>query len=138
MDFLFPDVGEGITEGKLVKWLVKEGDAVRVDQPVAKVETDKAVVEIPCPASGTVGKLNFKEGDTMHVGKVLMTIEGASDTKKQDPQKQQEAQKRLRDKADISFGPWLLKDSRNALSSVGDKRILPMFSKNIIVRKCFI
>jgi len=91
MDFLFPDVGEGITEGKLVKWLVKEGDAVRVDQPVAKVETDKAVVEIPCPASGTVGKLNFKEGDTMHVGKVLMTIEGASDTKKQDPQKQQEA-----------------------------------------------
>ena len=46
-DVKFPDVGEGITEGTLVKWLVKEGDEIKSDQAVAEIETDKAIVEIP-------------------------------------------------------------------------------------------
>jgi pyruvate dehydrogenase E2 component (dihydrolipoamide acetyltransferase) len=72
--FKFPDVGEGITEGEIVRWLVKEGDAVREDQTLAEVETDKAVVEMPSPYSGTVLKIHFKEKDVVKVGEVLVTI----------------------------------------------------------------
>lgn len=78
-EFKFPDVGEGITEGKLVKWLVKVGDTVKKDGNVAKVETDKAVVEIPCPESGVVEKLLFKEGDTLEVGKTIMLLKTAGE-----------------------------------------------------------
>jgi pyruvate dehydrogenase E2 component (dihydrolipoamide acetyltransferase) len=73
-EFKFPDVGEGIHEGELVKWLVKEGDTVKEDQPIAEVETDKAIVEIPSPRTGTILKLNYKEGDTLHVGDVIAVI----------------------------------------------------------------
>ena len=72
--FNFPDVGEGITEGKLVKWLVKAGDAIKADQALAEVETDKAVVEIPSPEGGTIEKLLFNEGDTMEVGKPMIEL----------------------------------------------------------------
>ena len=56
-EFKFPDVGEGITEGTIVKWKVKEGDNVKADQILAEIETDKAVVEIPSPKKGTILKL---------------------------------------------------------------------------------
>jgi pyruvate/2-oxoglutarate dehydrogenase complex dihydrolipoamide acyltransferase (E2) component len=72
--FRFPDVGEGITEGEVVRWLVKEGDEVKSDQTLAEIETDKAVVEMPSPYSGTVLKLHFKEKDLIKVGQVLVTI----------------------------------------------------------------
>ncbi len=74
MKFLFPDVGEGITEGKLVSWKIKEGDSVKEDQVLAEVETDKAVVEIPSPANGVVDELHAKEGDVIKVGDVLVTF----------------------------------------------------------------
>lgn len=70
-EFKFPDVGEGIHEGKIVEWLVQEGDTLKMDQPFIKVETDKAVVELPVPKAGTVLKLYFKAGDTIHVGEVI-------------------------------------------------------------------
>jgi len=73
-EFRFPDVGEGITEGEIVRWLVKEGDGVAVDQPLAEIETDKAVVEMPSPFAGTVLKLHFKEKDLIKVGQALVTI----------------------------------------------------------------
>ena len=73
-EFKFPDVGEGIHEGELVKWLAKEGDKVNADQSIAEVETDKAVVEMPSPKKGTIAKLHFKEGDTITVGQVFVTI----------------------------------------------------------------
>jgi pyruvate dehydrogenase E2 component (dihydrolipoamide acetyltransferase) len=72
--FRFPDVGEGITEGEIVRWLVKEGDQVAVDQSLAEIETDKAVVEMPSPYAGTVLKLHFKEKDLIKVGQPLVTI----------------------------------------------------------------
>ncbi len=72
--FKFPDVGEGITEGEIVRWLVKEGDEVKADQVIAEIETDKAVVEMPSPYSGTILKLHFKEKDIVKVGQVLVTI----------------------------------------------------------------
>ncbi len=72
--FRFPDVGEGITEGEIVRWLVAEGDDVRADQTLAEIETDKAVVEMPSPFSGTVLKLHHREKDIIKVGDVLVTI----------------------------------------------------------------
>lgn len=74
-DFNFPDVGEGIHEGKIVKWLVKEGDTIKADDTLAEVETDKAVVEIPSPKSGKITKLYHKEGEIMKVGEVMASIE---------------------------------------------------------------
>ncbi len=74
MDYKFPDLGEGVTEGEIKKWLVKEGDSVAKDQALAEVETDKAVVEMPSPVAGTVLKMNHKEGDLVKVGEVLIVI----------------------------------------------------------------
>ena len=71
-DYKFPDLGEGVTEGEIKKWLVKEGDAVAKDQALAEVETDKAVVEMPSPVAGTVLKMNHKEGELVKVGEVLV------------------------------------------------------------------
>ncbi len=73
-EFKFPDIGEGITEGEIVRWLVQEGDEVKEDQTLAEVETDKAVVEVPSPYSGSVLKLHFKEKDLVQVGQALVTI----------------------------------------------------------------
>jgi pyruvate dehydrogenase E2 component (dihydrolipoamide acetyltransferase) len=74
IEFKFPDVGEGIAEGDIVKWLVKEGDTVKADQNIVQVETDKAVADIPSPVSGKILKINFQEGETVKVGEVLCVI----------------------------------------------------------------
>ncbi len=73
-EFKFPDLGEGIAEGELIRWLVKEGDVIQEDQDVAEVETDKALVNIPSPLSGTIEKLHYKEGDKIPVGSVLLSF----------------------------------------------------------------
>ncbi|HVZ73944.1 MAG TPA: dihydrolipoamide acetyltransferase family protein [Polyangia bacterium] len=74
-EFKLPDIGEGVVEGEVVRWLVKEGDALRLDQPMVEIMTDKATVEIPAPRAGKVGKRMFAEGQLCPVGKVLITIE---------------------------------------------------------------
>ena len=66
----FVDIGEGITEGRIQKWLVKDGDTVKEDQAVAQVETDKAVASIPAPASGII-KIVAKEGSDIKVGGIM-------------------------------------------------------------------
>lgn len=71
---LFTDVGEGIHEGKLVKWLVAEGQAIKEDAPLCEIETDKAVVEIPSSKTGTVLRLHAAVGQIMHVGDKLVTV----------------------------------------------------------------
>jgi pyruvate dehydrogenase E2 component (dihydrolipoamide acetyltransferase) len=73
-DFKFPDIGEGITEGEIIKWEVKEGDRVQEHQTIARIETDKAIAEIPSPKSGVILKIYHKEGDTVKVGETLVTI----------------------------------------------------------------
>ncbi|MDO8555593.1 MAG: dihydrolipoamide acetyltransferase family protein [Nanoarchaeota archaeon] len=78
-EFIFPDIGEGITEGELVEWLVNEGDKVKKDQPVAKVETDKALVDIPAAQDGIILKLHAKAKDTIKVGAVLITFGDVGD-----------------------------------------------------------
>jgi pyruvate dehydrogenase E2 component (dihydrolipoamide acetyltransferase) len=73
-EFKFPDVGEGIHEGEIVKWRVKAGDSVKEDQPLVEMETAKAIVELPSPKSGTVLALVGKEGEVIHVGATLVVI----------------------------------------------------------------
>ncbi len=75
-----PDIGEGIAEGEVVRWLVKAGDAVREDQPLVEVMTDKASVEIPSPRTGTIEALHAEEGAMVPVGSLLLTIAVAGAT----------------------------------------------------------
>ncbi|MCR3748953.1 dihydrolipoamide acetyltransferase family protein [Lentzea californiensis] len=75
--FALPDLGEGLTEAVLVRWLVKTGDAVAVDEPVAEVETAKAMVEVPSPFGGVVARLHGKEGATLQVGSPLISVDAA-------------------------------------------------------------
>ncbi|TQM37809.1 dihydrolipoamide acetyltransferase family protein [Pseudonocardia cypriaca] len=72
--FTLPDLGEGLTEAELVQWLVKPGDTVAVDAPVAEVETAKATVEVPSPFAGIVAELHGAEGSTIPVGAPLVTF----------------------------------------------------------------
>ena len=74
LEFRFPDVGEGIAQGEIVRWLVAQGDRVRADQPLVEVETDKAVVEIPAPRAGTILRLPVAAGETIQVGEILAVI----------------------------------------------------------------
>jgi pyruvate dehydrogenase E2 component (dihydrolipoamide acetyltransferase) len=73
-EFALPDLGEGLTDAEIVRWLVKVGDAVAVDQPVVEVETAKAAVEVPCPFSGVVSTLFAAEGERLAVGKPMIAV----------------------------------------------------------------
>jgi 2-oxoisovalerate dehydrogenase E2 component (dihydrolipoyl transacylase) len=78
-DFKLPDLGEGLTEGEVVRWLVKEGDTLTLNQPIVEVETAKAVVEIPAPFAGRVTKLHAAEGETLEVGAPLLSVDSGGD-----------------------------------------------------------
>jgi len=73
-DVKLPDIGEGIAEGEIVRWLVRAGDAVKEDQPLVEVMTDKASVEIPSPRTGTIAALHAEEGAMIPVGTVIVSI----------------------------------------------------------------
>ncbi|MCL9813623.1 dihydrolipoamide acetyltransferase family protein [Natranaeroarchaeum aerophilus] len=81
-EYRLPDVGEGVAEGEIVRWLVEPGDPVEEDQPIAEVETDKAMVDLPAPVDGTIRKLHAEEGEMVPVGDVVVTfdVEGEDDT----------------------------------------------------------
>ena len=79
-EFKLPDVGEGLTEAEIVTWLVEPGDRVSEDQPVAEVETDKAVVEVPAPVNGAVKEILAEEGEMVPVGTVIITFEADGET----------------------------------------------------------
>lgn len=76
-EFRLPDIGEGLTEGEIVKWHAAEGDSVAENQPLVNVLTDKAEVEIPSPKTGTIRKIFFKSGEKVAVGAVLVEIDSA-------------------------------------------------------------
>ena len=73
-----PELGEGVTEGELVKWTVNIGDTVKADQTVAEIMTDKATVEVPSPVAGIVKELKFKKGEIIKVENVILVLSGAS------------------------------------------------------------
>ncbi|MCK8433686.1 2-oxo acid dehydrogenase subunit E2 [Streptomyces sp. D2-8] len=87
LEFKLPDLGEGLTEAEIVRWLVEVGDVVAIDQPVVEVETAKAMVEVPCPYGGVVTARFGEEGTELPVGAPLITVavgerpaSGAGDT----------------------------------------------------------
>ena len=75
-EFKLPDLGEGLTEGEIARWLVAEGQELAEDDPLVEIATDKTTVEIPSPAAGTVTKILVAEGEVVPVGTVLVVIGG--------------------------------------------------------------
>jgi 2-oxoglutarate dehydrogenase E2 component (dihydrolipoamide succinyltransferase) len=75
IDVMVPTLGESITEATLGQWLKQPGEAVRADEPIASLETDKVAVDVPSPVDGVLGELAFAEGDTVQVGAVIARIE---------------------------------------------------------------
>ena len=75
-EFKLPDLGEGLTEGEIARWLVEEGQDIAEDDPLVEIATDKTTVEIPSPAGGTVSQILVAEGDVVPVGTVLVVIGG--------------------------------------------------------------
>jgi pyruvate dehydrogenase E2 component (dihydrolipoamide acetyltransferase) len=75
-EFKLPDLGEGLTEGEIARWLVSEGQEIREDDPLVEIATDKTTVEIPSPAGGVVSRIVVGEGEVVPVGTVLVVIGG--------------------------------------------------------------
>ena len=73
-EFKLPDLGEGLTEGEVARWLVTEGQDVAEDEPLVEIQTDKTTVEIPSPAAGVVARILVAEGEVVPVGTVLVVI----------------------------------------------------------------
>ncbi|MHB1739700.1 MAG: biotin/lipoyl-containing protein, partial [Actinomycetes bacterium] len=73
--FALPDVGEGLTEAEIVSWKVKPGDAVKINDVIVEIETAKSLVELPCPYEGVVAELNAAEGETVEVGRPIITVD---------------------------------------------------------------
>jgi len=111
-DFVLPDLGEGITEGEIRRWLVKEGDAVEEHQTILEIETDKAVVEVPSPRKGKVLKIHKEIADIAKVGEVLMTIAEAGEAVEEKPKEEEK-----------------LKEERKSVSVVG---VLPEEAEEIL------
>jgi pyruvate/2-oxoglutarate dehydrogenase complex dihydrolipoamide acyltransferase (E2) component len=90
-EFKLPDLGEGLTEGEIARWLVAEGQQVAEDDPLVEIQTDKTTVEIPSPAAGTVARILAGEGDVVPVGTVIVVIgDGAGGSELQGPPKAEE------------------------------------------------
>jgi len=97
-----PTLGESITEATLGQWLKQPGEAVKADEPIASLETDKVAVEVPSPVDGVIGALTVKEGDTVEVGAVIATVEegGAAAAAPKAEEKKAEAPKPAEKKAE--------------------------------------
>lgn len=87
--FNLPDLGEGLPDAEIVEWHVKEGDVVKEDQPMVSMETAKAVVDVPCPYSGTITKLHGQPGDVIDTGAVLVEFDGETNQAALDTQQPQ-------------------------------------------------
>ena len=79
IEFKLPDIGEGIAEGEIVKWLVSPGTQVEEHQPVVEIMTDKATVEVPAPATGILPAILAEEGQVVPVGDVIFRLDDGSE-----------------------------------------------------------
>jgi pyruvate/2-oxoglutarate dehydrogenase complex dihydrolipoamide acyltransferase (E2) component len=94
-EFKLPDLGEGLTEGEIARWLVAEGQEVGEDDPLVEIQTDKTTVEIPSPAAGTVTRILAGEGDVVPVGTVIVVIgDGALPAAEEQPRAEPAPQRR--------------------------------------------
>ena len=94
-EFKLPDLGEGLTEGEVARWLVTEGQEIAEDDPLVEVATDKTTVEIPSPAAGVVAKILVAEGEVVPVGTVLVVIGGAGAEPAEEQPRAEPAPRRL-------------------------------------------
>ena len=97
-EFKLPDLGEGLTEGEIARWLVSEGQEVAEDDPLVEIQTDKTTVEIPSPAAGVVSRILVAEGQVIPVGTVLVVIGGdGSETAEREQPRAERAVSRVQD-----------------------------------------
>jgi pyruvate dehydrogenase E2 component (dihydrolipoamide acetyltransferase) len=87
-EFKLPDLGEGLTEGEIARWLVQVGQEIREDDPLVEIATDKTTVEIPSPAAGVVSQILVEEGDVVPVGTVIVVIGGDGQVQARDESSQ--------------------------------------------------
>ena len=90
-EFKLPDLGEGLTEGEIARWLVAEGQELAEDDPLVEIQTDKTTVEIPSPAAGTVSRILVAEGEVVPVGTVLVVIGDGATSQPEDAASSQPA-----------------------------------------------
>ncbi|MFC7443002.1 dihydrolipoamide acetyltransferase family protein [Laceyella putida] len=116
--FRLPDIGEGVAEAEVVRWLVKQGEEVEENQPVIEVQTDKAVVELPAPASGKMAELKWKEGDVVPVGEILYVIGGEAGAEKEEANRSPQS-------APLNPGPAspLLQKKKRVLAAPSTRRL---------------
>jgi pyruvate dehydrogenase E2 component (dihydrolipoamide acetyltransferase) len=104
IEFKLPELGENIASGDIVSVLVREGDVIKRNQGVVELETDKAVIEVPCTQPGKVEKIHVGKGDTVKVGQVLLTIDEAAEPRESAPEKKtppkQEASSKAKPRAE--------------------------------------
>lgn len=86
IEFKLPELGENIAGGDIVNVLVREGEAIEVNQGVVELETDKAVIEVPCPNAGKIARIHVAKGDSVKVGQVLLTIDGSAEPAEPPPE----------------------------------------------------
>lgn len=91
VEFKLPDIGEGVAEGEITRWIVKEGDAIKEDEPMVEVMTDKATVEITSPVTGTISKIVHEEGAVVPVHDVIVIIDDGAGGAAPAPAKKEEA-----------------------------------------------
>lgn len=130
-DFILPDIGEGIVECELVKWLVSEGDIIEEDQPVAEVMTDKALVEIPAPYKGRVARLYHQEGDIAKVHEPLFELIAEED---EDSGDSASAKTPSTEESDTKNGQEAEQKGETAVSDDGETEdfILPDIGEGIV------
>ncbi|MGO1922892.1 MAG: dihydrolipoamide acetyltransferase family protein [Jeotgalicoccus sp.] len=98
-EFKLPDIGEGIHEGEIAKWLVAEGDKINEDDVLVEIQNDKAVVEIPSPVDGTVSKIHIEEGEVTTVGTTIVTIDDGSEDSGSEEKAQEKPEEKPADDA---------------------------------------
>ncbi|WP_462420372.1 dihydrolipoamide acetyltransferase family protein [Salinicoccus sp. Marseille-QA3877] len=98
-EFKLPDIGEGIHEGEIAKWMVAEGDEIKEDDVLVEIQNDKALVEIPSQVDGTIQKIHVDEGETTTVGTVIVTIDDGSEDsgESEEPSEKEESKDEKKD-----------------------------------------
>ena len=129
--FKFPDIGEGITEGRIVKWYVKKGQNINSGDPVVNMETDKVVTDIPSPKDGTIISLFGHEGDVINVDDPLieLEIEGVEGDEAQDIAKEEPVKAHEEPVDEKGFGVV------GTIDVAGDSALLPSTNEGIVERK---
>ncbi|WP_077601036.1 dihydrolipoamide acetyltransferase family protein [Oceanobacillus sojae] len=132
-NFKLPDIGEGIHEGELVKWFVKEGDEVKEDDVLCEIQNDKSVVEIPSQVDGKVTKIHVAEGEVAIVGDTLISFdaEGYDDEEEEETKSEDTSSESKEEKTDDSAA----EKSEDADQSSDDKRVIAMPSVRKFARE---